>query len=92
MRDDPIFESIHRMIELRDPEGLLKAGAPDDEYEPEVKDLAALVRGENVITAESVAAVFDHWFGETSTWTTRCPGEVSQVAAELEAMRSRLRR
>ncbi|GII67375.1 hypothetical protein Skr01_74600 [Sphaerisporangium krabiense] len=89
MDDDPLFESVRQIINLRDPEGLLEAGAPLDEYDSEVKDLVVLVRGKEVITADSVAAVFDRWFGG-SFWTAHRPTEVDQVATELESMRRRL--
>lgn len=47
-----------------DPAGLLAGGAPEDEYEPEVDDLCALVgMGREAVTAEAVAGVFDRWFG-----------------------------
>jgi hypothetical protein len=90
MHGDPLFQGVREIINLRDPEGLLKYGAPLREYDPEVKDLVVLVRGNEVITTDSVAAVFDRWFGEASTWTSRHRTEVDQVAAELESMRGRL--
>ncbi|GII91108.1 hypothetical protein Ssi02_13390 [Sinosporangium siamense] len=74
------------MINRCDPEGLLESGAPDDEYDPEVGELAALVHGDTTITTSAVAAVFDNWFGD-SLWTAQRPGEVAKVAADLEKMR-----
>lgn len=91
MRGDPVFQQVRGVINRRDPEGLLLADAPEDEYDSEVKDLVELVRGGNQITGESVAAVFDRWFENAGSWTSRRPDEVSEVAAELEAIRTRLR-
>ncbi|MGW5157995.1 hypothetical protein ACWEPN_21175 [Nonomuraea wenchangensis] len=67
------------LINQYDPEGLLGMGAPEDEYDPEVRDLTALVCGEEEITAEAVGVV--------SEWSTRKPEQVNEVAAALETLR-----
>lgn len=43
--------------------GLLAAGAPVDEYHPEVTDLA---RQQSPLDARRVREVFDHYFGGAS--------------------------
>ena len=45
-----------------DPVGLLGMGAPEDDYDPEVRDL---VKWRKAVTAEQVSAVFLRWFGES---------------------------
>ncbi|MFI7106768.1 hypothetical protein ACIBK9_10710 [Nonomuraea sp. NPDC050227] len=46
MKDDQVAAAVRVLINQYDPEGLLGMGAPEDEYDPEVRDLTALVRGE----------------------------------------------
>ena len=45
-----------------DPVGLLGMGAPEDDYDPEVRDL---VKWRKAVKAEQVSAVFLRWFGES---------------------------
>lgn len=56
---------VRSVVDAADPEGLLELGAPADEYDPEVDDLARLVRNGEV-TADSVLAVWERWFGPGS--------------------------
>ncbi len=67
-------------------------GAPEDEYDPEVRDLTALVRGEDEITAGAVGSVWNRWFNGVSDWCTREPEQVDEVAAVLERLRGRRQR
>ncbi len=56
---------VRRVVDAADPEGPLALGAPLDEYDPEVDDLTRLVQhGE--VTADSVLAVWERWFGPGS--------------------------
>ncbi|MEV0584594.1 hypothetical protein [Nonomuraea sp. NPDC050310] len=87
MSDDQVTAAVHRVIDRYDPEGLLAMGAPQDEYRPEVEDLAALVRGAEPITPERVAAVWSRWFNGMADWSTRRPEQVAEVAATLEGLR-----
>lgn len=84
--------AVRVLINQYDPEGLLGAGAPEDEYDSEVHDLTALVCGEEEITAEAVGAVWNRWFNEVSVWSTRNPEQVNEVAAALERLRGRRQR
>jgi hypothetical protein len=86
MTEDTLFESVREIVHRHDPEGLLAVGAPRDEYDLEVPDLVLLVRQGDVITADSVRAVFDRWFGD-STPPARRRSEADQIAAELESIR-----
>jgi len=56
------FLAARAVVNREDPVGLLSMGAPEDEYDPEVKDL---VRWRKPVTAERVGAVFLQWFGES---------------------------
>ncbi|RVX47782.1 hypothetical protein EDD27_10733 [Nonomuraea polychroma] len=92
MRDDQVTAAVRVLINQCDPEGLLGMGAPEDEYDPEVRDLTALVCGEEEITAEAVGAVWNRWFNEVSEWSTRKPEQVNEVAAPLERLRGQQQR
>ena len=52
-----------RAVDEADLLGLLAIGCPDDEYDPEIDHVAALA-AIGCLTADSVWAVFAHWFGE----------------------------
>ncbi|MEV3981992.1 hypothetical protein [Nonomuraea sp. NPDC049758] len=92
MKGDQTAAAVRVLINQYDPEGLSGMGAPEDEYDPEVRDLTALVRGEEEVTAEAVGAVWNRWFNEVSEWSTRKPEQVSEVAAALERLRGRQQR
>ncbi|MFI6297760.1 hypothetical protein ACIBEJ_39640 [Nonomuraea sp. NPDC050790] len=87
MADDQIVVTVRALINQHDPEGLLAAGAPDDEYDPEVSDLAALVCGKDEITAAAVGSVWNRWFNMSPNWCTREPEQVNQIAAALARLR-----
>ncbi|GAA2988819.1 hypothetical protein [Streptosporangium longisporum] len=89
MTDDRLTAAVRALIDRYDPEGLLGMGAPDDEYDPEVRDLTALVRGGEEITADVVGSVWNRWFNGVSDWCTRRPEQVREVAAALEDLRDR---
>ncbi|MGC5013599.1 hypothetical protein ACLQ2R_22790 [Streptosporangium sp. DT93] len=89
MTDDRLTTAVRELINRYDPEGLLGMGAPDDEYDSEVRDLTALVRGREKITAGVVGSVWNRWFNDVSDWCTRQPGQVREVAAALEDLRGR---
>jgi hypothetical protein len=67
MRDDDQPESPHtrfhrarRVVNHVDPVHLIAIGAPDDEYDPEVRDLIRLTQP---VSPADVANVFGAWFG-----------------------------
>ena len=47
-----------------DPMGLLKAGCPDDEYDPEANAIAKLLKQKGEISCFDVQKVFAEWFDE----------------------------
>ncbi|SEG60699.1 hypothetical protein SAMN05444920_103429 [Nonomuraea solani] len=88
MTEDQVAAAVRALINRYDPEGLLGMGAPDDEYDPEVGDLTALVcGGREEITADAVRSVWNRWFDGVSDWGTRQPEQVREVAAALEELR-----
>jgi len=56
------FLTARTAVNREDPVGLLGMGAPEDEYDPEVRDL---VKWRKAVTPEQVSAVFLRWFGES---------------------------
>jgi hypothetical protein len=56
------FLAVRTVVNREDPIGLLGMGAPEDEYDPEVRDL---VKWRKAVTAEQVGAIFMRWFGES---------------------------
>lgn len=77
------FLAARTAVNREDPIGLLGMGAPEDEYDPEVRDL---IKSRNVVTAEQVSAVFLHWFGEsgaiTSDTAARIADGINQARAQ----------
>ncbi|MDR7302302.1 hypothetical protein [Haloactinomyces albus] len=85
-------ETVLRVLNEHDPEGLLALGAPNDEYEPEAEHLARLASQSRTITAEVVTEVWDYWFGHAGSFTERAsPQDLEQLAAHLEAAVSSVR-
>ncbi|WP_409274603.1 DUF1871 family protein [Neobacillus sp. SCS-31] len=57
---------VKEVIDEWDPIGLLGMGCPDDEYDPEIKDIVKRLSNSNsvdVLTKE-IQEVFIKWFGE----------------------------
>ena len=65
-----LWSAVKAVIDAEDPEGLLAAGAPADEYSLEVPRLAQLV-AEQRVTAAGVLEVWEHWFGPESSLQRR---------------------
>ena len=81
MRSD-YFLAARTVVNDVDPLGLIAAGAPDDEYDPEVQDLIA---SRAPVTAERVGEVFLRWFG---AGTGDLSDDVaSRIAAGIDAAR-----
>jgi hypothetical protein len=55
------FLAARTVVNREDPVGLLGMGAPEDEYDAEVKELT---KWRKAVTGEQVGAVFLRWFGE----------------------------
>ena len=56
----PLFLAARAVVNAEDPIGLLAIDAPEDEYEPEVRDL---LKRRVALTADDVIAVFVRSFG-----------------------------
>lgn len=76
------------MLSREDPEGLLAAGAPLDEYSNEAADLAGVLRDGRPVTGEVLVDVWEHWFGPGSGYARRASSvQINQLAEELNALR-----
>lgn len=76
------------MLNREDPEGLLEAGAPLDEYSNEAADLAGLLRGGRPVTGDVLADVWEHWFGPDSGYVRRTSKrQINKLAEKLDALR-----
>ena len=75
MEPSAFFLDVRSIVNGEDPVGLLDMGAPEDEYDIEVKDLIKLTRLNSApLTAKQVSVIFLYWFGE--------PGEMPADMAE----------
>jgi hypothetical protein len=83
--DDALFSAIRALINQYDPEDLLDI-APQDEYDPEVRELVNLARGREKITSEVIARAWLRYFG-ASDWPAEHREELVEIAIKLEAIR-----
>lgn len=84
----PPFVAAHDVLNCHDPERLLEAGLPDDEYDAEVEEIAGRIRSGVPITSKWLVEFWEHRFGPDSGYVTRATGhEVATLAAELNALR-----
>ncbi len=82
-----VQEAVGRVVAEHDPEGLLAAGAPADEYAPEVQALVGLVvRGP--VRAADVLGVWERWFGPGSG-LLESPALLDRLTGELAEVRRR---
>lgn len=59
---DNLFTKVRRAINAADPEGLLRMGAPEDEYDQEAGRLAAAIRAMDAPSVSAIeAALQDVW-------------------------------
>ncbi|GAA3195010.1 hypothetical protein [Actinocorallia longicatena] len=89
MSSAEIFGAVRSLINRYDPEELLDI-APEDEYDPEVRDLVGLVWSEREISAGVIAQVWLARFG-ASDWPGERPADLAEVAEELRAIRAAAR-
>jgi hypothetical protein len=82
--------AITERLNAHDVLGVLDLGAPEDEYDPEMEDFAALITAGAPITPEVVAAVWHKWFGESDGETAGEPEPPTTamvaLAADLQAL------
>ena len=77
------FLAARIVVNREDPVGLLGMGAPEDEYDPEVRDL---VKWREAVTADQVHAVFSRWFGESGVMP---PDMAARIADGVNQARAR---
>jgi hypothetical protein len=83
METSAYFLAVRTVVNREDPVGLMRLGAPEDEYDPEVADL---IKWRKAVTAEQVSAVFLRWFGEPGAM----PSDVAaRIADDINQARAR---
>lgn len=82
--------AITERLNAHDLLGVLPHGAPEDEYDPEMEDFAALIDAGTPITPEVVATVWHKWFGTSFGETGGEPEEpttaMGALATDLQAV------
>lgn len=76
---------VRAVVNAADPEGLIALGAPDDEYGPQVGELARRLTSGPITTAD----VLDVWaarFG-ADTWLADHPRDLEQLVRALNGTR-----
>lgn len=60
------YITVKKVIDEWDPIGLLSMGCPDDEYDPEIKDIVQLLSNIESVDefADGIQKVFFKWFQE----------------------------
>ncbi len=82
-------ESLQELFATHDPEGLLAAGAPADEYDPEMEQLtaalAALPPGDttHALILNHLNAIWHKDFAATDAHLARCRPAFDSIAAKL---------
>jgi len=64
MERSAYFLAARTVVNREDPIGLLRMGAPEGEYDAEVRDL---IRWRTAVTTDQVSAVFLRWFEDSGT-------------------------
>lgn len=77
--------AITERLNSHDLLGVLPHGAPEDEYDPEMEDFAALITAGGAITPEVVATVCHKWFGNSEGDSTGEPEPPTPAMAALAA-------
>lgn len=75
--------AITERLNAHDLLGVLPHGAPEDEYDSEMEDFAALMATGEPITPEVVATVWHKWFGNSRGETA---GEVESPTPAMAAL------
>ena len=82
--------AITERLNAHDLLGVLPHGAPEDEYDSEMEDFAALITAGTPITPEGVATVWHKWcgdsFGETKGEPEPPTSGMVALAADLQAL------
>jgi len=77
------YAQIEKIIMDRDPMGLLKEGAPSDEYHIEIEDLLQRRnRGNSTLSKEEIRVVFEYWFYPGCITPEIC----EEIAKELQSL------
>lgn len=84
---DNLNAAVRALVNRHDPAGLIAAGFPANEYEPEVRDLVDLVRSQFAIDDATTNAVWQKWFSDPSLLER--VGKSSTFSLDLARLRHR---
>lgn len=79
-------EAVSACLNRHDLLGVLDLGAPADEYDPEMDDFVRLLAAGYPITADTVAGVWDKWFGDPAVQPAPPTPEMEALAVDLQAL------
>jgi hypothetical protein len=79
-------EAVTACLNSHDLLGVLDLGAPADEYDPEMEDIAQLLAAGEPITPGVVAGVWHKWFGDPSEQPGPPTAEMGALAVDLQAL------
>lgn len=57
MNEGPVLSAIKEVMKTHDPETLLRLGAPQDEYDPESKEIMRAIKREGPVTPRDLAYI-----------------------------------
>jgi hypothetical protein len=81
---ETVWTETHRIVNAADPEGLLKLGAPDDEYDDAVGMLTRHLLGGKQISQKEL----DSWF--SANYGLRASTEdIAEIVIQMEELRTR---
>jgi hypothetical protein len=83
----PPFTAVESVLTEHDPENLLRAGAPADEYAPEADDFARRLREGQRITGDVVVEVWERWFGPASCYAGATAKDPRALAMAMDECR-----
>ncbi|MBT2550567.1 hypothetical protein [Arthrobacter sp. ISL-65] len=83
--DSRLREAVTEILNAHDLAVVMTHGAPDSEYDPEMKDLVTLIKGGTAITPDVVAGVWHKWFGDGADEPERPTSAMTALADDLLA-------
>ncbi|QYF88465.1 hypothetical protein [Arthrobacter sp. PAMC25284] len=79
-------EAITRLLSAYDLSGVMEHGAPADEYDPEMEDLARFMAAGGTVTPDVVATVWHKWFGNPAEARPEPTPAMAALAADLQGI------
>jgi hypothetical protein len=84
-----LVADISQVLAEYDSEGLIRIGAPADEYEPEARELARVAMAGSPITVDVLADLFHRWFGPAARLPRKPEAQLARLATTIDEMAQR---